>query len=620
MELVNTLILVGAVLLLVSILTSLVSLRFGTPLLLVFLAVGLLAGEDGPGGIHFDDARTAFLIGSVALAVILFESGFDTPVSSYRLAAAPALVLATVGVLVTTGLIAALAVLLFGFGWIPALLIGATLSSTDAAAVFLLLRVGGITIRDRVRSTLEIESGSNDPMAIFMTITLVELAVGAIDAGGLGLTLRFVEHMAGGAAMGVLGGAMIIGLINRLRLDPGLYPVMSLALGLFVFAITNALEGSGFLAIYLAGLITGNVRLRGAQSLRRFHSGLSWLGQIVMFVMLGLLATPSTFPAVAWPAAVIGAFMILVARPVAVWLCLAPFRFSAPESTFVAWVGLRGAVSILLALVPILHGMPEGRMVFSIAFLVVLMSLVVQGWTIGPMARWLGLIVPRRRGALDRVELELPGELVHELLAYVVLDQSPVARGQQVPRWARPSLVIRDGEVVPFHRGRPLLAGDRVYLFAAPETVPLLDRLFAEPRELGEDDRAFYGDLALRPDTTLRTLAELYGLPLALRQADSPLADLFRQEFRDIEVGDRIRLGPVDLIAREIAEGTVTLVGLDLEPARANRRPVPLLPSPAELLERLRSLQGRISFRLWQLRQRRLIRAAGAKIDPPATP
>ncbi|WP_207478568.1 potassium/proton antiporter [Arenibaculum pallidiluteum] len=605
MEVTSSLILIGAALLLISVFTSLVSLRFGTPLLLVFLAVGLLAGEDGPGGIVFNDAGAAFLIGNVALALILFESGFDTSFASYRLAAAPALTLATLGVFVTTGLIGVAAVYLLGIGWIPALLLGAVLSSTDAAAVFLLLRVGGITIRDRVRSTLEIESGSNDPMAIFMTIALVELAVGHLPGDAVGIGLRFVEHMGGGAALGVVGGGLIILVINRVRLDPGLYPVVSLALALFVFATTNVLGGSGFLAIYVAGLIAGNVRLRGGEVLRRFHSGLSWLGQIVMFVTMGLLATPSGFPAVAWQAVLLAVLLILVARPVAVWLCLAPFRFSAPEATFVAWVGLRGAVSILLALVPILYGLPEGQMLFNVAFITVLASLLVQGWTIGPVARWLGLVVPRRRGAVDRMQLELPGEIEQELVAYAVLDQSPVARGQRLPRWARPSLVIRDGQVVPFQRARQLQAGDRVYLFTDPRTVPLLDRLFAEPRDLDEDDRDFYGDLVLRPETTLGTLAELYGLPLLLKQADRHLADLFRQEFRDPEIGDRLHLGQVDLIAREVVNGAVTSIGLDLEPARANRHHVPLLPSPAELLRSLASLRSRISFRLWERRQRR---------------
>jgi cell volume regulation protein A len=610
MELISGIILVGAGLLLLAIFTSLVSLRFGTPLLLVFLAIGLLAGEDGPGGIPFDDAPAAFLIGSVALAVILFESGFDTPLASYRVAAAPALSLATAGVFLTTGIVGLAARHLLGLDWVTAFLLGAILSSTDAAAVFLLLRVGGITVRERVRSTLEIESGSNDPMAVFLTIGLVEMAARGSGAPDWSFLLLFVEQIGGGAVLGLAGGGLLVLVLDRVRLDPGLYPLVSLAFALFLFAATNVLGGSGFLAVYVAGLVAGNARLYGAQSLRRFHNGLSWLGQIVMFVMLGLLATPSSFAEVAVPAVLLALVLIVLARPVAAWVSLAPFRFSADETTFVAWVGLRGAVSLLLALVPMLHDLPESRTLFNVAFVVVVVSLLVQGWTIGPLARWLGLVVPPRRGAVDRVELELPGRIEHELVAYTVLEHSPVAAGHRLPRWARPSLVIRDGSVVPLHRARQLQAGDRVYLLTPPRDVPLLDRLFAEPHALDEDDREFFGDLSLRADTTLRTLAELYGLPLALRQAELTLAELFRQEFRDAEVGDRLHLGPVDLIAREVRDGTVLSVGMDLEPNRTGRRRVPVLPRPAEVLGMLRTLRGRISFRLWERRQRRARRGA----------
>lgn len=609
MDAISYIILVGSTLLIISILTSFAAIRLGAPLLLIFLAVGLMAGEDGIGGIHFNDVEGAFLIGSMALAVILFESGFDTKLQSYRAAAWPALSLATLGVAITTGAVGAAAHGLLGLPWTEALLLGAVVSSTDAAAVFFLLRVGGITIRDRVRSTLEIESGSNDPMAILLTVVLVEAAVGGwgtpVEVG-----LEFLRQIGLGVLFGLIGGVMIVAVINAARLDPGINPVISLAFALFVFAGTNVLGGSGFLAVYVAGLLAGNASVRGMSALRRFHSGLAWLSQIVMFVMLGLLATPHQFTGMIVPSLLLALFLTLVARPVAVWLCLLPFRFTPNETTFVAWVGLRGAVSILLALVPILGGLDSGPLVFNVAFMVVIASLLVQGWTIGPMARWLRLIVPPRTGPVDRVELELPGEANHELVAYTVDAKSAAARGQRPPRWARPSLVIRDGRVVPLHKARPLLGGDRVYVFAAPARVPLLDRLYGGVRPIDENDREFYGDLVLNPDATVGQIAVMYGLPLSLAQADLSLSELFRQEFGgSVEPGDRLRMGSVELIVREMDDkGTVTAIGLALEPTPASAPRVALFKRPRDLLSSMANRWNRMSFRRWQKRQSRHVR------------
>ncbi|PWC55544.1 potassium/proton antiporter [Azospirillum sp. TSO22-1] len=606
MEETSTIILIGSSLLIASILTSVVALRFGTPLLLIFLGVGLAAGQDGIGGIWFNDAPGTFLIGSVALAVILFESGFDTRIQSYRTAAWPALTLATFGVAITTGVIGVAAHVLLALPWIEALLIGAVVSSTDAAAVFLLLRVGGITIRDRVRSTLEIESGSNDPMAILLTIVLVEAAhMGHFDPAHA--ALEFLWEMGGGILGGLVGGVLLVTLINGAKLESGLNLVVSLAIALFVFAGTAALGGSGFLAAYVAGLVAGNVHLQGSQNLRRFHSGLTWLSQIVMFVMLGLLATPSDFRAIAIPAGTLAFLLILVARPLAVWLCLLPFRFTANETTFVGWVGLRGAVSMLLALVPILGELPNGQIIFNTAFIVVIVSLLVQGWTIGPMARWLRLIVPPRTGPVERVELELPGDIGHELVAYTVHPKSAVARGQPLPRWARPSLVVRDERVVPLHKARPIRSGDRVYMFMAPSRLPLLDKLMGGTRPLDQSDREFYGDLVLSPDATVEQIAEMYGLPLALQNASRTLRALFHHEFpKGFELGDRVRMGSVELIVRDLDEdGEITSVGLDLDPPTPNQTRLPLLLRPGQIRERIETWWGRTAFRRWQERQRR---------------
>lgn len=591
MEATSTVILIGSGLLVASILTSVAAMRFGAPLLLIFLGVGLAAGVDGLG-VSFNDPQLAYLVGSAALAVILFESGFDTRLQSYRAAAGPALTLATLGVLATAGLAGTAAHYLLGLGWLEGLLLGAVISSTDAAAVFFLLRVGGITIRDRVRSTLEIESGVNDPMAILLTIVLVEALRLGGGADGWTIAELFARQMGLGLLFGLLGGVGLVAAINVARLDNALNPVVSLAFALFIFAATNIIEGSGFLAVYVAGLVAGNSALRGAVWLRRFHAGITWLSQIVMFVMLGLFATPSTFGEILLPALALGAFLILVARPVGVWLCLTPFRFNANEKTFLAWVGLRGAVSLLLALVPVLGELPSGMVMFNVAFVVVVASLVVQGWTIRPMARWLGLIIPPRIGPVERVELELPDDIHYELVTYTVHPQSPVGRGQHLPRWARPALVLRGGQVVPLHRAQPLQPDDHVYMFVARTRVSLYDKLFAAPRPLDQDDREFFGDMELNPNITLEQLAQLYGLPVDPAKAAKTLSDMFHKEFGvAAEPGDRIRLGDVELILRERDDaGKVLSVGLGLEPSGPPTAKIAIFARPGALW---RSLQAR---------------------------
>ncbi len=379
--------LVATALVLAAAFSSLIAFRFGAPLLLLFLGIGLVTGVDGLG-IPFDNARLAYFAGSLALAIILFDSGFGTPLNVLRQAALPAISLATAGVVLTTLIFGAAAFYLTQLTWLESFLLGAAVASTDAAAVFFLLRAGNLSLRDRVRSTLEIESGTNDPIAIFLTITLVEvIALGADPEAQVllfDIVIGFIEHMGLGAIAGVLGGMAIVRLVDRLNLDSGLLPIFVLTLSLLVFAAAGAIGGSGFLAVYLAGLVAGNSQIRATNTLKRFQDGMSWLAQIIMFLVLGLFATPSQFPAILVPAVLLGLFLVFIARPIAVSLCLFPFRFPRAETAFISWVGLRGAVSILLALTPLIGGLENGRLIFNIAFIVVLVSLVVQGWTVGP--------------------------------------------------------------------------------------------------------------------------------------------------------------------------------------------------------------------------------------------
>ena len=386
----HELILLGGALGLLSIVAGLISRRVGAPMLLVFLALGMLAGEDGVLGIPYDDFTSAYLIGSVALAIILFEGGLKTPVSVFRLAFWPAAVLATIGVALTAAILGLFVARVDGVPLAGALLVGSAAAPTDAAAVAVLLRRAGAALPDRLRALPEVESGLNDPMSVFLTFLLLHLLA---EPGSVGLgaaVLWFLEEMAGGAALGLLGGWMLAQLLKRLPLESSLAPVLVLTGGLAVFGLAQLVGASGFLATYLAAVVTGGTQHRTQQEVEQFFEGMAWLAQIVLFLMLGLLVTPHALPPYL-PGAVIGAaVLILVARPLAVFACLVPFGFNLRETAFASWVGLRGAVPIYLSIIPALADPNRDQRLFASVFILVIASLLVQGWTIGPTARLLG--------------------------------------------------------------------------------------------------------------------------------------------------------------------------------------------------------------------------------------
>lgn len=597
MEAFYIVVLVSTALVLLAAFSSLLAFRFGAPLLLLFLAIGLAAGVDGLG-IEFNNNYLAYTLGSIALAVILFDSGCGTSIQAFKLSAVPSLALASVGVLLTASLFAVAAVWLLGFSWLEGLLLGSIVASTDAAAVFFLLRIGGINIRDKVRSTLEVESGTNDPMAIFLTIALVELLASGEGYAGMdiGMLAMFVEQMGLGVILGLLGGMMIAQVVGRLDTDRGLTPIFVLGLAMLVFSFTGAVGGSGFLAVYVAGIYAGNRKLPALGSVKRFQDGLTWLAQIIMFLVLGLLATPSQFPAIVLPAVALALFLIFVARPLAVWLSLLPFDYTQQEIGFVAWVGLRGAVSILLAIMPILGGLPNGQIYFNTAFIIVLVSLLVQGWTIKPVAKKLGLIVPPRMGAVDKVEIDLPGAANHELLSYRVIKDSPVLRGERIPRWATPSLVIRDGKSMRYQYAGRLRENDLVYLFIAPSYSRLLDRLFASRAPVDADDADFFGAFALSPSRPAADLDAAYG-PGLLNESEKGLtiAELMKQRLGGkAEYADRVRLGSIILIVRDLDDQDhVTSVGMSLE-AVEPAITLPIFINLRDIIQRVRDrLKGR---------------------------
>jgi len=400
MQTAELILLAAAGLVLLAIAGAAATRRAGAPLLLIFLALGMLAGEQGPGGISFQAHETAYLFGSLALALILFDGGLGTDIRRLRTVLRPALSLATAGVLITAGVTAAGAKLLFDLGWVEALLMGAIVSSTDAAAVLMLIAGRDLKARPRVATTLEAESGFNDPVAVILVITLVEWLIqdGPPDVIITGLAI--VWALAAGGLIGWFGGSAAALAERRISLPAGLYPIFAAAAAVFLFAFAQVIEASGFLAVYLAGAAMASKRnRRTAEATERFSDGLAWLSQIGLFVMLGLLVTPSHAAEVALPALGVAFVLILAARPLAVLVCLAPERYRINERAFIAWMGLRGAVPIFLGAFPVLAGVENANLYFSTAFAVVIASLVIQGWTAGPVSRLFNIVPQGHRGA-----------------------------------------------------------------------------------------------------------------------------------------------------------------------------------------------------------------------------
>lgn len=385
------------VLVLVGILVVPLSQRLGAPILLLVLVAGMLLGEDGPGGIKFNDFAFAYAIGSLALAIILFAGGLETDVRKTRGARTPSLLLATFGVIITAVVVGVIAARVMNVSIEVGLLFGAVMASTDAAATFLLIQQSGVRISDRLKNTLVLEAGLNDPMAIFLTVMMTTV----VDSGAVlssetlvGSLPLLASQLGLGLALGTIGGWLSSILINRVGLPPGLYPPFALVCGLVVYSGTALVGGSGFLAVYLCGVIMASRVDRAIERIQHFNEALQWLSQILLFLMLGLLVTPSGLIKTLPQALLIAVALMFVARPIAVLVCAAPLRFRLQESVFLGWVGLRGAVPIFLAIVPVITPGPVTVEFFNIVFVVVVASLLLQGATISASARWLGLALP----------------------------------------------------------------------------------------------------------------------------------------------------------------------------------------------------------------------------------
>jgi len=566
-----TLTLIGALMLVISIVLSPLSSRVGMPVLLIFLGVGMMMGEDGPGGIEFDNFELAFLIANLALGVILLDGGMRTRAETFRVGLRPALVLATLGVFMTAAGAAVVARWVFDLQWLTAFLVGAIISSTDAAAVFSLLQGRGLHLNERVSATLEIESGSNDPMAIFLTLMLVTLIGSSGDSPTWSALIMLVKQFGIGGIAGLIGGYLVVELANRIRLTPSLYPLLVAAGGISVFSATNALGGSGFLAIYLTGVVIGNRHVRMMPMILQVHDGLAWLAQLCLFLMLGLLVTPSDLLPLAGGGLVLALALIFIIRPLTVALTLWPFAFNARELGFISWVGLRGAVPIVLALFPIIADLPQAQLVFHAAFFIVLVSLVVQGTTMAPLARKLRLEVPAGEDPYRRMPLDAPGAGDHELMLFPLRGEpweTPRPLSQlRFPENTTVAGVFRNRVCLQPKGDLEVCSGDTVAMFATPGVLPELSKALSgrhAPRYLAE--RAFFGDFVLNGDALLGDVEQVYGIEFDDLPPELSLAECFARRTKGHPVvGDTVTLGPVTLVARATSADQVTKVGLKMD-------------------------------------------------------
>ncbi|HJR64086.1 MAG TPA: potassium/proton antiporter [Gemmatimonadaceae bacterium] len=472
-------------LLAVSILTSRATERFSVPVALIFLLIGVLAGWEGIGGIDFENYRFAFRLGAIALVLILFDGGLNTPLAQVRQHILPAGILATFGVIGTAAILA-LGAHVLGMTWPQAALLGAIVSSTDAAAVFSVMRRSGIQLKRRVGVTLEVESGINDPMAVILTTTLTAALTQPAGLDWVHLGLEVVLEMVIGAVLGIAIGMLGRFVLTSIRLPAGgLYPALSLAIACLAFGVPTMLNGSGFLAVYVAAVIIGNARLPYRPGLVRVHDSLAWLSQIAMFLVLGLLVVPSRLPEVAMLGLGVALFLAVVARPLVVAVCLAPFRYPLKEVLYIGWVGLRGAVPIILATFPVLAAAPGAERIFDIVFFVVVANAFVPGSTVAWVTRKLGLESrdpPAPKAVIEIESLQpLNGELLsfyidHALaVAGVALAELPFPDGTAV------TMLVRGHDLVAPRGSTVLMAGDHIYVFTRPEDRPFLQLLFGRP-------------------------------------------------------------------------------------------------------------------------------------------